>query len=163
MNLSLGSRDENIVDETDGLLQADGSLVHIFHVLQPHLIVQERLEERDRGPPSPVHVPLAVTNRVVAVEIALALVIQPAQDVGDVVGEESLVVEHGAHHLGHGRGGHGLVVVVAVALHPHLGHLAECEDVTPTSSGAQYGLVRETMQLRLFPRQNGVAGGGELN
>ena len=60
---------------------------------------------------------------LIPVQTALALRVEAPQDVGDVVGEEPLVVEHGGHHLRHGRGGHGLVVKVAVALHPHLSNL----------------------------------------
>ena len=59
------------------------------------------------------------------IEQYLSLVIESTQDVADVVGEETLVVQHDGCHLGHGRGAHLLVVVMAVSLHSHLSNLEE--------------------------------------
>ncbi len=44
------------------LLQRNGDLGTVLHVLEPDLVVEERLEEGAGGPPSPVHVPLHVTH-----------------------------------------------------------------------------------------------------
>ena len=47
-----------------------------------------------------------MSYRVIAVHTTLSILIQPTQDVGDVVGEEPLVVQHGGHHLGSRWGAH---------------------------------------------------------
>ena len=47
MNLTLSSRDENIMDDIDGLFHADWILVDILHVHEPHLVVQQWLQEGD--------------------------------------------------------------------------------------------------------------------
>ena len=118
-----------------------------------------------------------VTYGVIAVHTALPILIQTSQDVGDVVGEEPLVVQHGCRHLCHCWGAHRLVMSVAVCLQAHfsnlywdcrvrfyhtadLVYLAECENVTPAPSGSKHGLVRELEQLGLVPGQDGVPGGG---
>ena len=47
VNLPLSSRDENIMDNIDGLFHADWILVNILHVHEPHLVVQQWLQEGD--------------------------------------------------------------------------------------------------------------------
>jgi len=47
VNLTLSSRDENIMDNIDGLFHADWILVNILHVHEPHLVVQQWLKEGD--------------------------------------------------------------------------------------------------------------------
>jgi hypothetical protein len=44
------------------LFQRDRNLLRTFHVLEPDLIIKERLEQGTRGTPSTVHVPLHVSN-----------------------------------------------------------------------------------------------------
>ena len=44
VNLTLSSRDEHVVDDIDGPLHADGGLVHVLHVLKPHLVVEQWLQ-----------------------------------------------------------------------------------------------------------------------
>merc|ERR1719431_419513 len=94
VDLALGSRDEHIVNDVDGLLHSDWSLVRVLHVLLAHLVIEQRLKEGDCGAAGAVHILLTVPHRIVAVQAAAALAVQPAQDVGDVVREEPLVVEH---------------------------------------------------------------------
>ena len=66
-----------------------------------------------------------MSHRVIAVHTALPILIQASQDVGDVVGEEPLVVQHGGHHLSRGWGAHRLVMSVTVGLQSHLGNLGK--------------------------------------
>ena len=123
MNLPLSSGDEHVVDDADSLLQRHWILLHILHVLEPHLVVKQWLEQRHGGSSSSVHVLLHVSNWIIGVQTSASLFIQTSQDVGDVVGEEPLVVQHGGRHLSHGWGRHGLVVEMTVALHSHLRNL----------------------------------------
>ena len=81
VDLPLSGRDEHIVDDADGLLQTQGVLLHVLHVLEPDLVVQEGLEQGHGGAAGPVHVALHVAHGVVAVQAAAALVIEAAEDV----------------------------------------------------------------------------------
>merc|ERR1711872_1193150 len=47
VDLTLSSRDEDIVDNIDRLLHAHGSLVYTLHVLQANLVVEKWLQKRD--------------------------------------------------------------------------------------------------------------------
>merc|ERR1719188_388441 len=118
------------------MYRAGGSAVSLLQPLldnQVGLKNMENMEQRHSRSSCSVHVLLHVTNRIVGVQTSPSLIIQTPQDVGDVVGEEPLVVQHGGRHLGHGWGRHGLVVEVTVTLHSHLRDLAECQNVTPAS------------------------------
>jgi hypothetical protein len=59
---------------------------------------------------------LIVSDGVVGEDGALAVLIEAAQGVPDVVGKEPLSVENDREHLGEGSGGHGLVMGVLIEL-----------------------------------------------
>ena len=65
-----------------------------------------------------------MANRVVAVDNSLSILVQAGENVGDVVREESLAIEHGGSHLGNSWGGHRPPVGVTVSLQTHLSNLS---------------------------------------
>nr|CAD7204709.1 unnamed protein product [Timema douglasi] len=74
-----------------------------------------------------------VSDGVVAVDTAPPLFIQARQDVGHVVGEEPLVIEHCGQHLGHCGCRHAFLVLVEVHLEEkkHLEHASDSPHVAP--------------------------------
>ena len=58
------------------------------------------------------------------------------EDVADVVGEETLPVEHGGDHLGEGRGAHVAVVLEEVHLGAGGHQPGEGQDVAPAAGRA---------------------------
>lgn len=93
-------------------LAASGNIL----VLVVHLIVQKRHDQTCSCSSCSAHLALVTPNRVVAEETALSVLVQPAQDRRDVVGEEALLVENGAESLRTGLDAHRLAVLVAVHL-----------------------------------------------
>ena len=98
-----------------------------------------------------------VAHWVIVVHNAAALLVQAGKHVGHVVREEALVVEHGGQHLCHGAGGHGLVVLVPVHLHPRAQHLSHGEHVTPAARAAEDRPFRELERLLLVAGVDAVA------
>jgi len=125
MNLTLSGRDEYVMDDVNGFLHTDRFLIGVLHVHESHLIVKQWLKERHGRPTSPVGCLFAVAHRIVAVHTALPILIQSTQNVRDVVGKESLVVQHGGHHLSSSWGTHRLVMSMAISFQPHLSNLAK--------------------------------------
>ena len=77
--------------------------------------------------------------------------------VADVVGEESLSIEHGGDHLSEGPGGHGLAMSEQVHLLTGVQESAEGEDVTPTARRAQHGRLCQRKQFGLLAGQDRVS------
>ena len=120
------------------LLHGNRNLLLARHILQPNLVVQQGLEQRTGATSGTVHVPLTVSHGVVGVHAALAILVEPRQDVADVVGEEALVVEHHRGHLRHSRGVHHLAMVMEVAFHTHTCNLHEQIILTWCTIMAEY-------------------------
>lgn len=90
-------------------------------VLEVDLVVQERHDQAGSGARGAAHLALVAADGVVAVDGALAVLVEAAEDGVRVVGEEALAVENGGQALGAGVDAHGLAVAVAV----HLAHGVE--------------------------------------
>ena len=103
VNVALGGRGENVLDEADGLVLGDGHLDDALLVLEANLVVQERLQQRRGRAAGAVRLALVRADGVVAVHGALALVVEPADNVVHVVREEALGVQHRRQHLRNGR------------------------------------------------------------
>ena len=85
-------------------------------VLEVDLVVEEGHDETTGGAAGAGLLALVAADGVVAVDGALALLVEPAEDGVDVVGEEALLVEDGRQALGARVDGHGLAVPVPVHL-----------------------------------------------
>lgn len=88
----------------------------IVLVLEVDLVVEERGDERASGAGGAAGLALVGADGVVGVQGADAVLVQPAEDGVDVVGEEALVVEDVAEALGAGVHAHLLVVLELVHL-----------------------------------------------
>ena len=77
VDLALGGRDEEVVDEVGGFVQGELLVfVDVLHVLEADLVVQERLEEGYGGSTGAIGVLFAMAHRVVGVHHALAILVQ---------------------------------------------------------------------------------------
>lgn len=85
-------------------------------VLEVDLVVEEGHDQTGRGTAGAALLPLVTADGVVAVDGALILLVEAAEDGIDVVGEKALLVEDGGEALRAGVDRHGLAVAVAVHL-----------------------------------------------
>jgi len=86
-------------------------------ILQIHRIVQKRHDQTTRRPSRSAHMALIAAHRVVTIQRALPLLIQPANHRRDVEREEALLIQDMTETLGAGSQTHGFSVLVAVHFH----------------------------------------------
>jgi len=115
VNVALPGGDEGILDDLHDLLGGQVALV-VVAVLVGDDVVHEGDEEGLARSGRREGSSLEAADGIVGVDGALAVGVDAGQYVEGVVGEESLVVEGVAKHLGDGGCGHGLAMVVLVNL-----------------------------------------------
>lgn len=152
VDVSLSSRDKAIFDDAYGPLPGWWHWLHILHVLETNLVVQQRLKQGTGRASRPVLHPFTVANRVVAIDAPFSVFVKASQNVGDVVGEEPLVVQQRDHELGHCRRAHMLLVLMQIHLHSGFKKPCECKNIAPATRGTEDTLVGQLEQLRLLPR-----------
>lgn len=147
VDVALGGRDEDVLDQVDSLVLAQRHLLDTLHVLEPDLVVKERLEDGSGGPGGSVRLPLIGPDGVETVNTALAFLVQTSNDVVHIVGEESSVVQHRGHHGGYRPRTHLRVVFVLIHLQSGFYNFCECEDIAMETSTCQDGFVSELSTL----------------
>ena len=138
-------------------------LILVFEV---HLVVQKRHDQAGRRSRRPTLFALIATDGVIAVQRALAFVIQTPQNRMHVVGEESLVIKDGRESLGTGFDGHGFAMLVAIHLDYVVETFLESLPIGSESDNGEYDTCTGTRLIvtadledfRCVPRVDVVAG-----
>ena len=99
------------------------------------------------------------TDGVVRVHGALALGVDPGEDVEGVVGEEAATVEGVPEHLSDRGYLHVLLVVVAVHVGADVEDRAELVDVGLASGGGENAVIGEGMELGNISGEDLITGG----
>ncbi|KAI3484762.1 hypothetical protein L1887_52048 [Cichorium endivia] len=163
LDVTLGGGGERVDDDLEhlgqGHLARRGYLAfrRVGLVPEHDLVVKERLDERLGRTCSTAELALVASDGVERVDCALALFVEAAEDVVDVVGEEALAVEHGGDHAGDRVQWHRTSVCMAVHLEPLTDARYERLGVGCEPVGRQRRLVVQSEHLGLVARLDVVA------
>lgn len=161
VDISLRGRDERIADNSHGsvaCLVAHQVLVELeraVEVLETKLGVENGLDESGRRAGRTVHLALETTHRIVAKHGALTVRVETSDDCVDIIGKESLVVEHGRGELCDRWRGHRFqAVLVLVHSQAHFESLHERETIAVKADTADHAVRLERERVWFLARQN---------